>query len=291
MRHPSTLAVSLLAGLLLIVSTAAAENVAIDFKLLGTQNTAALAVKDVVVTGDSGIAPANVYMLNLNGLGTVGGVSDTLVDVSEALHFSFTTLVNDATFNIGIASNLNGNGLVGECKVEAFVGATSLGIISVNNTGLKNVSALFGGVALTKFTVRADGDGVRIDYISYKTLWNSTGNALAGTHGAPTLAGSGYFVPGLNVTVTASQLLENSSAALIIGYSVLNAPFKGGVLVPNADIVIAGLPTGPAGQLVLTSVWPAGVPSGFIFLQQVWVADPAGPKGFAATNGLGGKAP
>lgn len=286
MRNPWTLATGLVAGLLAVCPMARAGNVSIDFKLLGTVTTASLAVKDVVITGDDGAAPAMVHMLNLNGLGIVGGAAANLIDGNEAIRFDFQTLASNAKYHVGQASNLNGDGKIGTTTLEAFVGATSLGTVAVDDIGWKDVSALFGGVAVTGFRVRAAIDGIRIDAMSYTTHWDSLGNGLAGSHGVPVLGGAGYFVPGLGVTVTASQMLENRTAALAIGLQAINAPFKGGVLVPSLDVLVPGLSTGPTGEIALTGAWPNGVPPGFSFYLQMWLADPAGPHGFAATNGL-----
>jgi hypothetical protein len=286
-----TLPALLIGALLAAAPAARADAVTIDFKGLGNANTPALAVQDVVLTADTGTLPTNVFMLNLNGLGAVGGSADSMVDGSEALHFDFATLVKGATYTVFVASNLNGNGLVGESTVEAFVGATSLGVVAVNDTGPKNVSALFGGAAITSFTVRANVDGIRIDTLSYATQWTNLGGGLAGSHGVPLLKGSGFMVPGLQIELAATQLLENRLAALIVGYSTVNAPFKGGVLVPAVDLLITGLPTGAGGAINLSAAWPAGVPSGFAFFLQLWLADPAGPAGFAATNAVKGTAP
>ena len=85
-----------------------------------------------------------------------------------------------------------------------------------------------------------------------------------------------------------------SSAALLFSsapLSAVNLPFKGGTLVPAVDVLVAGLPTSPAGELSLSAAWPPGVPSGLTVWFQEWIVDAAGPKGFAASNGLAGTTP
>jgi hypothetical protein len=72
---------------------------------------------------------------------------------------------------------------------------------------------------------------------------------------------------------------------LIVGISEINIPFQGGTLVPSLD-VLKVLPTNPGGNFSITSVWPAGIPSGISTTLQYWVLDPAGVEGFAASNGL-----
>lgn len=96
---------------------------------------------------------------------------------------------------------------------------------------------------------------------------------------------------GSNLTLVLSDAHASSTTALVAGFSVLNAPFKGGVLVPNPFAILAGLPVSASGDLALAFSWPAGVPSGFTILFQHWITDPAGPVGFAASNGVRGTTP
>ena len=118
--------------------------------------------------------------------------------------------------------------------------------------------------------------------------WEDLGHALAGAHGEPSQSGSGTLLGGTPVSITLGNALENAPAFLIAGLSGLNAPFKGGVLVPDPapPAVLLGLVTGPTGKLKLQSTWPAGLPSGFKLYVQWWIDDAAGPQGFAASNGL-----
>ena len=121
--------------------------------------------------------------------------------------------------------------------------------------------------------------------------WSDLRDALAGTNGIPLLDGSGSLAAETEVTLSLVNALEDSTAFLVAGATDISASFKGGVLVPAPDIVLAGLPTGPAGTLALASTWPAGVPSGTAIAFQHWVLDGAGPKGFAASNAVEGTTP
>lgn len=116
--------------------------------------------------------------------------------------------------------------------------------------------------------------------------WTNLGFALAGSAGLPALAGTGALAGGDPVSLDLSSARPSAPVALIIGFSQLNAPFKGGTLVPANNLLIAGLLTSPGGTLSLPSTWPVGLPSGLSFYFQEWITDPAGPKGFAASNGL-----
>lgn len=116
--------------------------------------------------------------------------------------------------------------------------------------------------------------------------WTDLGFALAGTHGEPQLVGTGSLVGGAPLALALGNTLENTLTTLIVGFSQLAAPFKGGVLVPAADVLFPGLATDASGDLVLATTWPLGVPAGVELYCQVWLADPAGPFGFSASNGV-----
>jgi len=85
----------------------------------------------------------------------------------------------------------------------------------------------------------------------------------------------------------------NSPAWLILGLSELNAPFKGGVLVPNSappgGILTAS--TNFLGAILISTTWPAGLPSGFNLYMQYWIKDLNASFGFTATDGLKVHAP
>jgi hypothetical protein len=121
--------------------------------------------------------------------------------------------------------------------------------------------------------------------------WTDLGNGLAGTTGEPLFEGEGPLIADLSVTLSLSNALPESQSALFIGLSSILAPFKGGVVVPNPDILILGLPTGPLGELVLTAHWPHGLPAAFTLYFQHWILDPAAPAGLSASNGLAGTTP
>jgi glyoxylase-like metal-dependent hydrolase (beta-lactamase superfamily II) len=111
------------------------------------------------------------------------------------------------------------------------------------------------------------------------------GSALAGTHGPPALLGSGTLVGGTPMTLTLSGALENATSYLVVGLSEVDLPFKGGVLIPAADVILA-LPTAADGTAQVAVAWPWGLPFGANLTFQSWISDPAGPAGFAASNAL-----
>jgi hypothetical protein len=126
-------------------------------------------------------------------------------------------------------------------------------------------------------------DNVRIYPDAFTTL---TAGGLAGTNGVPQLLGAGTLEPGSPVRVNLASGLPNGLATLIIGFSAVHQPFKGGVLIPSPDVVLGGLPMNGTGSLVVSSSFPPGIPGGLSFFFQVWFVDHGGAEGFAASNGV-----
>jgi hypothetical protein len=120
--------------------------------------------------------------------------------------------------------------------------------------------------------------------------WSALGSALAGTAGPPGLTGTGYLAAGSTTTLALTNAKSFALAPLFVGVSNLSAPFKGGVLVPKPDFIFP-LFSDFSGKAVFGGPWPAGIPSGFTTFFQWWIQDPAGPKGFAASNALAGTTP
>lgn len=143
----------------------------------------------------------------------------------------------------------------------------------------------FGTVTAQLQSVRIKGS-LTVD----ETRWVDLGSALAGSAGEPALAGDGELIAGQPMSVGVAGALPGAPLTLVVGLARLDAPFKGGVLVPAADLLISGLATDASGGLVLGTTWPAGVPAGLTFYLQGWIADAGAPQGFAATNGLSGTA-
>jgi hypothetical protein len=116
--------------------------------------------------------------------------------------------------------------------------------------------------------------------------WTDAGGAVAGTAGTPVLDGQGLLLAGTTTTLSLTQGLPGGSAALVLGFSELGAPFKGGVLVPAPDVLIFGLPLDAGGGLELAFAWPDGLPGGLSTWWQCWIPDAGAPFGFAASNGV-----
>ena len=130
--------------------------------------------------------------------------------------------------------------------------------------------------------------GADIDAITARSVngWSSQAAPLSGTLGAPLLSGAGQMSVGQDVVLRLTNALPGGSATLVIGASVLAAPFKGGTLVPNPDLIIAGLPVDGSGTFELSTVWSDGIPAGLTLAAQFWIQDAGAVNGLAATNGI-----
>ncbi len=129
-----------------------------------------------------------------------------------------------------------------------------------------------------------------VDNIVVKSPWVELGNGLGGALGVPLLQGSGSLQPGSSVALSLSGAPPSASAYLVVGLATINAPFKGGVLVPEVDHLIT-LATNAGGALPILAPWIAGIPPDFTTYFQYWVADASGPSGFVASNGISGTTP
>ncbi|HEX5012404.1 MAG TPA: hypothetical protein VFY71_18595 [Planctomycetota bacterium] len=120
--------------------------------------------------------------------------------------------------------------------------------------------------------------------------WTDLGAGLAGAAGVPSLLGTGTLCAGQADQLTLGGAAPSAAATLVFGLSVIDAPFKGGTLVPT-PLLLLGLPTDASGAATLPFTLPAGIPPDTELDFQVWVPDAGGPHGLAASNGLRGVTP
>lgn len=117
--------------------------------------------------------------------------------------------------------------------------------------------------------------------------WVDVGGAKAGLTGLPVLTGLGDLSANSANQISLSNARPSSTATLAVGITALNAPFKGGLMVPD-PIVLLALPTSAAGAASLPFLWPTGIPAGFPIWFQFWIQDAAASFGLSASNGLKG---
>lgn len=115
--------------------------------------------------------------------------------------------------------------------------------------------------------------------------WTDLTFGLAGTAGAPLLAGTGPATAGSPASIDLSGAAPGASSFLVVGLHPLVKPFKQGVLVPVPSFLVP-LATDGAGAWALSFTWPSGIPAGAVMYLQTWVTDAGAPGGFAASNAL-----
>jgi hypothetical protein len=111
------------------------------------------------------------------------------------------------------------------------------------------------------------------------------GGGKPGVAGVPVLALQGTLAPDSPGTLSLGGAAPLAAATLVLGLAELDAPFKGGTLVPVPNVLI-GLGTDAAGSLSLPFTWPAGVPAGADVWLQAWIDDASASQGLSASNGL-----
>jgi hypothetical protein len=118
--------------------------------------------------------------------------------------------------------------------------------------------------------------------------WADLGGSKDGSAGGPAgLAGSGQLdgvgVDGLHLYGAP----PSETATLVFGLFALNAPFKGGTLVPDPFLLLS-LSSDADGALDLPFLLPGSLPAGLPLYFQFWISDAAATFGFAASNGVRG---
>lgn len=116
--------------------------------------------------------------------------------------------------------------------------------------------------------------------------WTDLGQGLAGASGVPLMQVTGALLAGETVTLELSGAAPSAAAPVVLGTSLLQAPFKQGVLVPAPDQIFQQFSTNASGGRTLVTSWPAGVPAGVLLAMQWWVQDAGAPAGWAASNGV-----
>ena len=256
-------------------------------------SASALAAGDVDEDGDVDVvAVANqlhtrATLLN-DGHGGLGApiVAPTLdypgfVAVADVDCDGHLDVVVDSSFSGGFAVH-RGDGSGGFGGAELFMtGAQADGLVigDFDADGHADVASVH------------PGTGVHVLLGTSESGWCGLGGGLAGAHGIPQLKGTGTLAGGTPIGLSLTSALENTSAVLVLGFSELGAPFKGGVLVPQPQVLIAGLPTGPLGALSLSATMPPGLPSHLHLYVQDLVFDAAAPAGIAISTAVLGTTP
>ncbi|HEX5009388.1 MAG TPA: SBBP repeat-containing protein [Planctomycetota bacterium] len=114
--------------------------------------------------------------------------------------------------------------------------------------------------------------------------WKVLGGGLKGAADTTSLAGSGALTTGSPARISARGAKPSAAAILVAGLSEIDAPFKGGVLVPAADLLLPVV-TNAQGALDLLFTWPS-VPPGIDLTTQIWIHDLGAIHDWSASNAL-----
>lgn len=120
--------------------------------------------------------------------------------------------------------------------------------------------------------------------------WTDLGHALAGTSGLPVLTGGGALEAGSTLHWKLSNAKSSAPAWIVVGFSQIDLPFAGGLVVPAPDIVLPTT-TSMSGALALDLFVPSPLPSSQSITTQAWILDPSGIAGFSASNAITRTAP
>ncbi len=107
------------------------------------------------------------------------------------------------------------------------------------------------------------------------------GGGLAGTNGIPVCSVHGTFDVDQSVEINLEGAKPNAQAVLVIGASVINLPYLGGILVPSPDIAV-NLTTDALGQCSFMFTWP-DIGNAPLYFQYTVIDDQA-PQGLAYSN-------
>ena len=115
-------------------------------------------------------------------------------------------------------------------------------------------------------------------------------DTVVGSTGPAQLIGEGSIGAGDGHRLHLHGAKPNTLITLFVGVTAINAPFKGGVLVPNPQLVMY-VPTNAAGDFHITTTMPGGAPAGIPIWHHMWWVDPAGPAGLASSNAIAAVTP
>lgn len=261
----------------------------------------------IEIAGRAGLNLANwqLELYNGNGGGSYGTqtLSGTIPDQGDcfgAIVFDFGQIQNGGPDGIALVDPLGNvvEFLSYEGSFTAIDGSamglqsTDIGVSETNST-VEGTSLQLGGNGeeAADFSWQASltetRDAHNANQSFSNSAWLDLGSGLAGAGGVPLLEGCGPLVEGLDVGLALSNAATSSTAYLVVGLAELNAPFKGGTMVPDFNVgFIKAFPTNGSGAFAFSVTWPSGVPSGFASWYQYWIADAGGPVGFAASNAL-----
>jgi hypothetical protein len=238
-------------------------------------------------------ATSNQYGAALCGLGDVNedGAPDLAVGAPRVKHGA-----TNSYFGVVFEVLLNADGTLHEQTVLTDPALGSFFLTERLGRALASAGDIDGDGHDDLLVGNAGTGGIGLNTVDhFMTLFLDLTNAwvtlpdggLAGENSyAPELRGEGPLTAGSPWSLELAIAQRFSPATFVVGLSTLFAPFKGGVLVPNPNLVLGGFQTNGQGQVELQGLWPAGVPSGANVWVQAFVVDAGAPAGLAASNAV-----
>lgn len=223
---------------------------------------------------------------------------DRFTNPGDGSLFGYATSVVPAGADRALLVDLSSNG-----AMDLVLSARDEGLLYVTSNGLPSTLVTVDGLDSPALRVAGDldGDG-RQDLLlqsgllpstRFSTLINASyppgspfsnlgGGLAGGAVGTPILVASGQPLNGQQLSLGLSKMPAATPAFVVLGLGLVLAPFKGGLLQPQPDVVLGPLLADGSGELALVSTWP-NTPGGFAFWVQAWLQDGSGPVGFTAT--------
>lgn len=239
---------------LFVSADANAEETA-NFQNLGTFQTPSLTVGSVTVTGSN-----LVNVLNLNGLGIVGGAFDSTIDPGETISFSFAGPASNVRVVVSCAAgDRDGDGLLLEVRLEAFdeFGALLGQVDTFPGHCLIDFSGTLGVDTISRLDVTMLRDGIRIGRLAFDILPTCDIQLSQET-----------YIDGETVTADVLRFANPSAEAAAVEIktwfvtpdsntvSLINAGANGSiVLPPGSDIDLGPLPLLPVTPGLPRETW------------------------------------
>jgi hypothetical protein len=203
------------------------------------------------------------------------GDGDVAITVQDLDELAFLRGAGDGTFGEGLRLSTLSNVFFPVVIDADQDGRDDLVATRGGDTGL--------GLTTGLVTVRNATYGAGDPYVDL-------GDALTGTRGFPVLVAEGPLTLGSPFSLRQLNGLPGALPFLVVGLSELAAPFKGGTLWPNADLITNSPVFDGLGESTLAGVWSDPV-GGYDVWIQGWFADGGALKGFASTTGVRASVP
>lgn len=188
---------------------------------------------------------------------------------------------------VKIAANASGPGTTFSLYLDPAIGSPEPGSSAAAYSlglGLPTGLTIDNGTGFTTDEIRVGATWASV-LPAGPSAWTDFGFAKPGWLGAPRLTGSG---PLTGNSTNLLQLTRAYPAAVVvqgIGFTAIDVPLLGGVLVPD-PLLVTFLATDGGGAATWQLSVPAGLPPGLELFCQQWIRDPMATFGWSASNAV-----